>query len=112
MGYVEYIMNTLEPATQTQLVSSSANPTNDPKGTHEMLTEFALTGKMQILGTQQDHVPNLMFLQPVVLVIIALLIALSSLHMLLSFPHNVSNVPSKGSSFMLATGSSHNKVQW
>ena len=49
---MEHIMNTLESTTQTQLISSFANPTKDPKGTHETLTKFALTGKVQVLGTQ------------------------------------------------------------
>ncbi len=43
---MEYIVHTLEPSTQFQLISSLANSPKDLEGTHESLTKFALTGKV------------------------------------------------------------------
>ena len=111
MGNMEYIMNTLKSSTQTQLISSFANFPKDLEGTHETLTKFALTGKVKVLGAQQNLVPNSMHLLPVMCIIEALLITLGSPHVLLGIMHKLGKVINKRGSFRMAALSPHNKVK-
>lgn len=109
---MENIVHPLEASTQFQLISSWANSPKDLEGTHETLTQFALTGKVKVPGTQQDHFPNIMHLLPVMCIIKALLVALGSPHVLLGSLHKFGNISDKGSSILLAAFNPNNNIKW
>ena len=109
---MENIEHPLEMSTQFQLVSSFANPLKDLEGTHKTLTKFALTGKVKVPGAQQDQFPNSMHLLPVMSIIEAFLVALSSPYVLLGSLHKLGNIKDKGGSFLVATFNPHNKIKW
>ena len=111
MRDMEDIVNTCKASLRVKLVCSLAYALDDLERAHKPLKNLTYSCKMQVAGTQQHPVPNLMLMVPVMAVKIPLLVLLCLQQVSLGSLKQVLYVQDKVFSPSTATSLDHH-IQW